>query len=469
MSTPSAIDPGLDQTELLHSADGGKRTELRAFLNWIACWLVLPNLPFLPITLMGGPPRYPDILVCGVAGLIGRRMNYAGRSVLFIALMAFLVIDFIARMFNMAITMILSVIGLVFDMRPAASIEYVVGTALLAITVAAALWLLRQRDQFEQPKWLIAAIAATLALAASDYLASKDAMGSYSRLPNPEAPFTSATSQADFLSLADGKTNLMVVVVEAMGEPQNPAMRARLDRIWMRPEFMRSFEITHGVTEYYGSTTSGEVRELCHRWGNYDEITAPEPHCLPALLEKRGYETTSYHAFKANFFDRERWYPLIGFRHMVFGDQLLAKGAGYCPNVFPGACDRDVPGFISKRLANADKPQFIYWLTLNSHLPVVANSELGTEDCAGSDRQADEDFPMICRLFTIWRGTADALANVIDRPDFPPTDILIVGDHMPPFTDQKTRLQFDPAHVPWILLKHRGPQTVAHKQTVALN
>jgi len=31
--------------------------DLRAFVTWLGCWLILPNLPFLPVTLMGGPPR----------------------------------------------------------------------------------------------------------------------------------------------------------------------------------------------------------------------------------------------------------------------------------------------------------------------------------------------------------------------------------------------------------------------------
>jgi len=40
--------------------------------------------------------------------------------------------------------------------------------------------------------------------------------------------------------------------------------------------------------------------------------------------------------------------------------------------------------------------------------------------------------------------------------DFPPTDFLIVGDHMPPFTHQASRLQFDAENVPWVLLRYTG-------------
>jgi len=429
--------------------------ELVAWLNWLACWIVLPNLPFLPITLMGGPPRFYDILLCGITGLFVRRFPFWLRLPVFVALMTYLVLAFIARMFNMHVTMIMSVIGLVFDMSPATSVEYVTGAVLLFVTCGLAVWLLRQRGTFSRPKWLYAAAASVIALSAGDYAISKDTIGSYSRLAPDGAPFSSASEQARLLTLADGKTHVLLVVVEAMGQPLDPRLRGQLDRMWMRPELTSRFEISQGETPFYGSTTSGEIRELCQRWGNYPEVVKPEPRCIPALLAGRGYQTTSYHAFMPDFFERDRWYPLLGFQRMIFGQEMMDKGASYCPNVFPGACDRDVPAIIGRQLAGASKPQFVYWLTLNSHLPIVENRELGTENCSRLGRRLDEDFPMICRLFSIWGNTADALVKLVERPDFPPTDILIVGDHMPPFTHQKSRLQFDSEHVPWVLLRHK--------------
>lgn len=430
--------------------------EQRSWLNWLTCWLILPNLPFVPITLLGGPPRFPDVLACGIAGLVARRLPYAGRAALFVALITYLVLNFIARMFNMAMSMLLSVAPLVFDLKPAASLEYVAGGAILVLVVATGLWLLRRRGTFAQPKFLIGAVLGTVALAGADYTLSKDTMGAYARLAPGDAPFSSASTQSGFAALADGRTNVMIVMVEAMGEPRDPALRRQLDAMWMRRELDDRFEMVRGETPFYGSTTSGEMRELCDRWGNYDEITGPQPGCLPARLAKAGYETTSYHAFMASFFERDRWYPQIGLQQSVWGEDMLARGAQMCPNVFPGACDRDVPATIRRKLQGADKPQFIYWLTLNSHLPIVQNRELGTQDCKGVSPQVDRDLPMVCGLFAIWKSTSDALTRELARPDFPPTHVLIVGDHMPPFTHQKSRTQFESDRVPWILLRWKG-------------
>lgn len=429
--------------------------ERARFRNWFLCWLVLPNLPYLPATILGGPPRYPEIVICAATGLAMRRLPYAVRLGAFIAMMALMLASFIARMFNMNLTMLMSVAPLVLGINPFTSPEYVIGAVLQLLTFVAGRWLLRFRSDFTGSAWLLGGIGAALLAAGGDFLSSRAAMGSYARFPSADASFSSATGQADLAVLADGRTNVMLVMVEAMGEPRDPALRARFDAMWMRPELAERYEVTRGSTQYYGSTTSGEVRELCHRWGNYPEITKVEPGCLPSILARRGYETTSVHGFHSNFFERERWYPLIGFLHSIFGEELLKNGAHLCPNVFAGACDRDVPALIAKQLATASKPQFIYWLTLNSHLPIVENRELGTEDCSRLGGQMDDDFPMVCRLFAVWEDTADALLRTVNRPDFPPTHILIVGDHMPPLTHQRSRLQFEPDRVPWILLRSK--------------
>lgn len=438
---------------------GESLAERARFRNWLVSWLVLPNLPYLPATILGGPPRYPEIVICAAVGLAVRRLPYGVRAITFIAMMALMLASFIARMFNMNITMLMSVAPLVLGINPFASPEYLVGAILQFLTLAGGLWLLRLRSDFTAGKWLLCGLAIVLAAAGGDYAASRSAMGSYARFPSADAPFNSATKDARLLGLADGKTNVMLVMVEAMGEPSDPELRKRFDAMWLRPELAQKYEVSSGSTPYYGSTTSGEVRELCQHWGNYPEIVKADPRCLPALLATRGYQTNSYHAFHSDFFERNRWYPLIGFQHSVFGDEMLKKGARFCPNVFSGACDTDVPPMIARRLTEAKKPQFVYWLTLNSHLPIVENKELGTEHCSRLGGQKSRDFPMVCRLFAVWENTADALIRTVNRPDFPPTHILIVGDHMPPLTHQRSRLQFEPDRVPWILLKSREAKT----------
>ncbi len=62
---------------------------------------------------------------------------------------------------------------------------------------------------------------------------------------------------------------------------------------------------------------------------------------------------------------------------------------------------------------------------------------------------------MICRLFSLWSQVNDGLADVLADPTLPATDVLLVGDHPPPFFDRSQRNQFDPERVPWVLLKRK--------------
>ncbi|MCB2048977.1 MAG: sulfatase-like hydrolase/transferase [Novosphingobium sp.] len=432
------------------------KTELSALLNWLAGWVMMPLLPFLPVTLMGGPPRFFDIAVTGLVGLFARRFPFWVQLPVFAITMTYLVLSFIGRMFNMHISLVMEVAPLVLDLNPANSKEYIVGAVMLLLTCGAAVWLLRQGNNFKTSASALVAVLTVITLTAGDFVISREARGAYSRLAPADAPFDSASSQTNLLALADGKTNIMVVVVEAMGQPRDAALQARFNKIWQRPELAAKYEISHGDTQFYGSTTSGEMRELCERWGDYGELKTPQPNCLPAILAKRGYRTSSYHAYHSAFFERERWYPLIGIQNMTFYDEMMARGLHYCPSVFSGPCDSDVPSLIARDFAKNKGPQFAYWLTLNSHLPIVENDALKTKHCHSLGAKLDADFPMICRLFSIWDNTANSLAKVVSKPDFPPTDILIVGDHMPPFTHQASRLEFDNQKVPWILLKYKG-------------
>jgi len=151
-------------------------------------------------------------------------------------------------MFNMDVRMIMSVIGLVFDMDLMASPEYIAGTALLLLSLGAAAFLLRQDSGFTGWKWAVAAAAVTVVYSATDMAVSRGTMGSYTRIAPDGAPFTSATSQSHLAALADGKANVMVILVEAMGEPRDPALRARQLAMWNRPELAGRFTMTHGET-----------------------------------------------------------------------------------------------------------------------------------------------------------------------------------------------------------------------------
>jgi hypothetical protein len=86
---------------------------------------------------------------------------------------------------------------------------------------------------------------------------------------------------------------------------------------------------------------------------------------------------------------------------------------------------------------------------------VIEDSSIGTGDCRLGGEALAAESPLLCPLFTVHHRLADAITGMAMDPALPPTDILIVGDHMPPFFAREARMRFDPHHVPWILLRSR--------------
>lgn len=436
--------------------DGAERT---ALANWLLVWVVLANVGFSLMYLTGSPPRATAILAFGAVGLVVRRQGHIVQCLAFVGALAYAVVGLLGALFNLPIFSLSRSIVFMAQLNTVSSVEYVlVGLFLVGLVIAACLALRRPTAFTDLRAFLVAAAAVGL-LAACDVAMSHGTSGHYTRLASADAPFDSATTGSGFVPGAgEAKRHLVMVMVESLGAP---AGNAELDRLifarYDDPAVRARFAVSTGTTTYYGSTTSGEIRELCGRWGDYYDLVArADGTCLPARLARQGYEASAWHSFDGSFFARRDWYPNIGFEDLRFRDDLVKRGAETCGGVFPGACDRDVPRQLAAHLKAADKPQFLYWLTVNSHLPVPEANNLGVENCARVSAALAAEYPMICRQVAIWDAIDAALMREITAADFPPTDILVVGDHMPPYFDRKSRVQFAPDRVPWLLLKWRG-------------
>lgn len=430
-----------------------------ALVNWLLVWVMLANLGFSLMYFIGGPPRFMSIIVFGGAGLLMRGHSWVVRCLTFIVALAYAVILYTGSLFNLSIFSLGRSVVFMSELNAFNSFEYVMVGVFLSGLVIAACLLLRRPTRFSDPRAILVAAAAVAAVALFDVWMGIGARGHYSRLYAEDSAFSSAVTSSQIAPVS-GKLerHLLIVMVEALGVPMdNPEMSRLIFSRYRDPAVRSRFEVRTGTTIYYGSTTSGEIRELCGRWGDYDAlVTQRDDSCLPAKLARGGAETTAYHSFDGQFFDRDKWYPNIGFDKQLFRSELAKGGAEACGGVFPGVCDRDVPRQLAAHLKAANKPQFVYWLTVNTHLPVPERNNLDTGNCARLSPSLASEYPMICRQIAIWDAIDAAMVKEITAADFPPTDILLVGDHMPPYFDRKSRTQFAPDRVPWLLLKWRG-------------
>ena len=424
--------------------------------RWLICWLALPNLIIILMWPIGGPSMRPSLLLFGYLALGAAQLPWVWlKRATLLMMIASVSAVYVCLMFN------LPVWGIVYWPRFAGEmhlwqVPVYAGAAVLFVAVLAlALILAPHTPRFTSRwQWLLA-FAAVLGLGSLDTWATASTSDSYHASPTAGQPFTSAAQQTGLNHPPASRHNVVIVLVEALGLPRGKVERQMFDADWGRTSWSRDYEVKSGSIPYYGSTTNAELRALCGRWGRYDSFDFKHADCLPEVYRDAGYATTAIHSFTGSYFDRRDWYPLLHFDRTLFGPDLIRSGVRQCGGLFPGACDQDVPGIIRRLERAGDKPQFIYWLTLNSHLPVIAAPDLGTTDCQRGPRQWIEENPQLCRLFLVHHNLAQAIHALAADPDLPPTDFLIVGDHMPPFFDRERRQRFDGGHVPYVMLKSR--------------
>lgn len=437
------------------------KVELNRFLHWTLVWIVLANMGFVAMWFVGAPPRYFEIAVIGFTGLIVKRFPFILQWLAFVVVLSYSMVSFVGGLFNLNVSSLIYSLQFFAELKPDSSLEYMVVAALAVATMVAAFWLLRRDTNFSHSALIVACGAMIMGLAATDFAVGQGMRGHYKRAAPAGAFFESATEQTDFVARADGKRHLILVMVESLGVPKdNKLMSDKLFALYENSAIQARYDVSEGTSLYYNSTTAGEFREMCGGWGDYYELLDPavakKKNCMATELAAKGYATHAMHSFKGDFFKRAEWYPNIGFEKREFWNDLKERGAEWCGGVFAGACDRHVPKLMAENLKKAEKPTFMYWLTLNAHLPVPTGSNLNTENCGKVSPGLAKDFPMICRQFAIFDDTDRALIKEITASDFPDADILIVGDHMPPYYDRHHRSQFDPERVPWLYLKAKG-------------
>jgi hypothetical protein len=426
--------------------------------RWTVYWLLLPNLAIILMWLVGGVPMTPALSLFGLAALVVAQAPWTWAKRLALAAMIFEIsYYYVCALFNLDTTNVAMLPAFVAEVRPLRSPEYLVAAAIFLTAATVSLVRAPRVPRFRTAMSYMLGFGMIFAFVAADYMATRSTRGSYRAMAPEGTPFTSATDETGVVVPSAARHNVVIIVVEALGTPVDVTGRRLFEQAWNRPQWNSRYEVRRGETPYFGATTNGEIRELCGHWSNYDTFDFAKADCLPARYARAGYETSAIHGFAGWFFDREHWYPKAGFQHRTFAPEMAAMGAQTCAGVFSGTCDDAVAPIIASRLKKAGKPQLVYWMTLSTHLPIIADRGSKTDQCRLGSAAWAQANAQVCRLFLLHRRLADAIDAMAMDPALPPTDFLIVGDHMPPFFDRGSRAMFDNAHVPWFYLRARDP------------
>ena len=254
--------------------------------------------------------------------------------------------------------------------------------------------------------------------------------------------------------------NIMLIVVESLGVLAN----SELNDFQMEPivalKNHPGVVLNSGVVTFEGSTVPGELRELCGiklLAVHPDTSILPVEKCLPKVLSETGYKTWAIHGFIGTLFSRNRWYPALEFDNVWFAPELDEKihKANRCGIAFHGICDMDIwKMIVDLKSGEPDSRKFIYWLTLSAHLPVENSDNSGSPAC--SQYQALAQNTALCNLVLKHRQFFSGIAKSAKRGELDNTRIILVGDHSPPFLDNKTRTLFSSEYVPYVDIKISG-------------
>jgi len=423
--------------------------------------LLLPNV--LSLATLGSfidvglPPRTGCILLYAILAVCARRLPFALTAILFIALLSFDMVFTLSLMFGLAPSELLVALDHAKRINFFASPLYISLIAVMLTTTAATLYMLSRRAKLLQGN-IYLLLGVTVVIAGLDFVTNVSAHYQYGSMFGRNVPVVSAADVSGFNAVAgtNGR-NVVLVVVESLGYMIDPKDRALIDSPLSDPRIAQKYKVTSGTATYYGSTTAGEMRELCHTRKFYADY-APKYgfSCLPELLHRRGYESVALHAFSGGMFERKFWYPRLGFDKEIFGQQILKQTHRMCGGAFRGACDADMAPVIvnaAKRLGPTDRPRFIYWLTLNTHIPVEPGDARTHFDCAGLGNPFHQG--TVCRMAELWHDFFNTLTQVALDPTIGPAEILVVGDHAPPLWSKRGRSMFEAGKVAWYRLTPR--------------
>jgi hypothetical protein len=249
--------------------------------------------------------------------------------------------------------------------------------------------------------------------------------------------------------------NVVLILLESWGQSSDAAVKDALLVPYFQPRLMARYQVFQGTVPFFGSTVAGEGRELCGSKVGFLMLFASAEQmqdCIPHRLSALGFHDIALHGMDGNGFRRLTWYQTIGFQERWFGDRFRQDGLPDCHGAFVGTCDASVAAWIAHRLEKPEaSPEFVYWVTLHSHLPVPVPTGLPRPASCSIARALQQE-PVLCSWYQLVANVHSAVAQLAMTQLARPTVFIIVGDHAPPFSNPAQRNQFSSLVVPYLLL-----------------
>jgi hypothetical protein len=292
----------------------------------------------------------------------------------------------------------------------------------------------------------------------------------------PSWPFIKAVQHAIIKSTAKRNIELLgsaakKVFIDAPGSGQVKKEALILVESWglltdssLQREVMQSlselskqnlYTIKVGTTSYKYLTQAGEFRELTGYVFHYYQVKDSwvKENSLLVKKQQQGYHVVGIHGNTGQFYRRHMIWPILGVQEMHFSEEFAKLGMPLCgSNEFKGVCDTAINTWLLNNMnRQPEKKEFYYWVTLNTHLPLVEIHDEAYRKFA-ERWKAQGITENVLQIAYQHKLLFEDLVYKLINTTGPKAHILLVGDHAPPFIDPADRRLINDQLVPYVEL-----------------
>lgn len=148
------------------------------------------------------------------------------------------------------------------------------------------------------------------------------------------------------------------------------------------------------------------------------------PYSLAHMFDKDGYKTFSYHNYKYDYYERDKYYPNMGFN--------IYKGIGNGLNMDDTRSDYDLVKSSIDEYINEDK-FFTYYLTISGHAPYNKDNKMSIKNLDKLDKY---DYSDNVKYYLSTQIELDNMIGLLfdrlkENNKLDDTVIVLVPDHVP--------------------------------------
>ncbi|MDB3914273.1 hypothetical protein N9364_00280 [Alphaproteobacteria bacterium] len=230
-----------------------------------------------------------------------------------------------------------------------------------------------------------------------------------------------------FEKTKENKKNVVLIIVESFGYYKDKKIQKFIFQPFKNSKLKENYVVNIGRLKLdEGSTVTAEFRELCGK-KNSDYRIKIDFLCAPFIFGEHGYKTYGVHPNTGGFFNRNKWWPKLGFKETIFMPMIKKNNMAICNNSFRALCENELLTSSLERALNSKQPFFYYFLSIEGHLPTRSFKEIDYNKC----RVEFNVKRLLCGNIIANKKLLSHLIDKILTLGFKETDFYLVGDHTP--------------------------------------